>query len=145
MLTSYDNLRLSTPERAGVYGYMVGITLQVPLFNWGASDLRIQQRELATQALTLQLEGIRRSVSTEYRKTQLRLSKSDERLRSIRTSLKAAEENFMLTKAKYAAGGVLSLEVLSAQQLLTDLKLEELETIAEAELLSAKLEQITSR
>ena len=145
VLTSFDNLRLSAPERAGVYGYMVGITLEVPLFTWGASDLRIQQRELATQALTLQLEGIRRSVSTEYQKTQLQLSKSDERSRSIRTSLKAAEENFMLTKAKYAAGGVLSLEVLSAQQLLTDLKLKELETIAEAELLSAKLEQITSR
>jgi outer membrane protein TolC len=145
VLTSFDNLRLSTPERAGVYGYMVGITLEVPLFTWGATDLRIQQRELATQALSLQLEGIKRSVATEYQKTQLQLSKSDERLRSIRTSLKAAEENFALTKAKYAAGGVLSLEVLSAQQLLADLKLEELETIAESELLLAKLEQITSR
>ena len=145
VLTSFDNLRLSTPERSGVYGYMVGITLEVPLFTWGATDLRIQQRELATQALTLQLEGVKRSVATEYQKTVFQMSKSDERLRSIRTSLKAAEQNFALTKAKYAAGGVLSLEVLSAQQLLTDLKLEELETIAEAELLSAKLEQITSR
>jgi outer membrane protein TolC len=145
VLTSFDNLRLSAPERAGVYGYMVGITLEVPLFTWGATDLRIQQRELATQALTLQLEGVRRFVSTEYQKTRLQLSKSDERLRSIRMSLKAAEENFALTKAKYAAGGVLSLEVLSAQQLLTELKLEELETTAEAELSLAKLEQITSR
>jgi outer membrane protein TolC len=145
VLTSFDNLRLSAPERAGVYGYMVGITLEIPLFTWGAIDLRIQQRELATQALTLQLEGVRRSVATEYQKTQLQLSKSDERLRSIRTSLKAADENFALTKAKYAAGGVLSLEVLSAQQLLTDLRLEELETIAESEALLARLEQITSR
>ena len=145
VLTSFDNLRLASPERAGVYGYMVGITLEVPLFTWGATDLRVQQRELATQALTLQMEGVKRSVMTEYRRTQLQMSKSEERVRSIRTSLKAAEENFALTKAKYAAGGVLSLEVLSAQQLLTDLKLEELETVADAELLSAKLEQITSR
>jgi outer membrane protein TolC len=145
VLTSFDNLRLSSPERAGVYGYMVGITLEVPLFTWGASDLRIQQRELATKALALQLAGVKRSVATEYQKTQLQLAKSDERSRSIRTSLKAAEENFALTKAKYAAGGVLSLEVLTAQQLLTDLRLEELESIAETELLLAKLEQITSR
>jgi outer membrane protein TolC len=145
VLTSFDNLRLSSPERAGVYGYMVGITLEVPLFTWGATDLRIQQRELATKALTLQLAGVKRSVTTEYQKTQLQLAKSDERSRSIRTSLKAAEENFALTRAKYAAGGVLSLEVLSAQQLLTDLRLEELEAIAEGELLLAKLEQITSR
>ena len=145
VLTSFDNLRLSAPDRAGVYGYMVGVTLEVPLFTWGATNLRIQQRELATQALTLQLEGVKRSVATEYQKTQLQLSKSDERLRSIRTSMKAADENFALTKAKYASGGVLSLEVLSAQQLLTDLRLEELETIAESESLLAKLEQITSR
>ena len=145
VLTSFDNLRLSAPERAGVYGYMVGVTLEVPLFTWGATDLRVQQRELATKSLTLQLEGVRRSVVTEYQKTQLQLSKSDDRLRSIRMSLKAAEENFALTKAKYAGGGVLSIEVLSAQQLLTDLRLEELETIADADLLLAKLEQITSR
>lgn len=145
LLTSFDNLRLSSPERAGVYGYMVGVTLEVPLFTWGATDLRVQQKELATQALTLQLEGVKRSVATEYQKTRLQLSKAGERLRSIRISLKSADEHFALTKAKYAAGGVLSLEVLSAQQMLTDLKLEELETIAETELLLAKLEQITSR
>ena len=145
VLTSFDNLRLAAPERAGVYGYMIGVTLEVPLFTWGATDLRIQQRELATRALSLQLEGVKRSVTTEFRKTQFQLSKSEERLRSIRTSLKAAQENFVLTKAKYAAGGVLSLEVLAAQQLLTDLRLEELETIADSDLLSAKLEQISSR
>jgi outer membrane protein TolC len=124
---------------------MVGVTLEVPLFTWGATDLRIQQREIATKVFVLQLEGVKRSVTTEFQKTCLLLSKSDDRLKSIRVSLKAAEENFALTRAKFAAGGVLSLEVLSAQQLLTDLRLEELESIAESELLLAKLEQITSR
>lgn len=145
VLTSFDNLRLSAPERAGVYGYMLGVTFEVPLFTWGATDLRVQQKELATQVLTLRLEGVKRSVTTEYQKTELQLSKSDDRLRSIRASLKAADEHFALTRAKFAAGGVLSLEVLSAQQMLKDLKLEELETIAETELLLAKLELITSR
>jgi outer membrane protein TolC len=145
LLTSFDNLRLPGAERLGVYGYMVGLTLEVPLFTWGATDLRIQQHQLATETLGLQLEGIRRSVATEYQKARHQLAKVGERLRSLRTSLNAAGENFALTKAKYAAGGVLSLEVLSAQQLLTDLKLEELETVAEGQSLSAKLEQITSR
>ncbi len=145
LLTSFDNLRLPASERLGVYGYTVGMTLEVPLFTWGATDLRVQQRQLATQALGLQLEEVRRSVTTEYQKTRFQLAKSNERLRSVRTSLQAAAENFMLTKAKYASGGVLSLEVLSAQQLLTDLKLEELSTIAEGQLLLARLEQITSR
>jgi hypothetical protein len=66
-------------------------------------------------------------------------------LQSIRISLKAADENFVLTKSKYVSGGVLSLEVLAAQQLFTDLKLDELQTLADRQALLAKMEQITAR
>jgi outer membrane protein len=145
ILTSVDNLRLPASERSGVYGYMVGVTLEVPILNWGATDLRVQQRQLATENLALQLREVERSVNAEYRRTMLRLQNIDERLNSTRASMRSAEENFALTSAKYASGGVLSLEVLSAQQMLADLKLEELETIAGQQMLLARLEQITSR
>jgi outer membrane protein TolC len=145
VLSSGDNLRLPAPERIGAYGYSIGLSLEVPIMNWGATDLRIQQRQLATDALGFQLEAVRRSVMTEYRKIQLQLSKAEQRLLSLRASMKAAEENFELTKSKYAGGGALSLEVLSAQQLLTDIKLEEFQTLAEKQLLLARLEQITTR
>jgi outer membrane protein len=145
VLTSFDNLRLASADRAGVYGYTIGLTLEVPLFNWGATDLRVQQKQLATEGLMLQLNEVARSVNTEYRKTRLQVRRAEEALQSIQASLKSAEENYVLTKAKYASGGVLSLEVLSAQQMLTDLRLEELETTADVQLLYAKLEQITAR
>ena len=145
LLTSIDNLRLPSSERSGIFGYSVGLSLEVPLFTWGAADLRVQQKQLATDALGLQLEAVRRSVSTEYQKTQLQLKRAEERVHSLRVSLKAADENFVLTKLKYASGGVLSLEVLAAQQLLTDLKLDELQTLADRQALLAKMEQITTR
>jgi outer membrane protein TolC len=145
LLTSIDNLRLPSSERSGMFGYMVGLSLEIPLFTWGATDLRVQQKQLATDALGLQLEAVRRSVSTEYQKTQLQLKRAEERVHSLRVSLKAADENFVLTKSKYASGGVLSLEVLAAQQLLTDLKLDELQTLADRQALLAKMERITKR
>jgi outer membrane protein TolC len=145
LLTSIDNLRLPSAERSGMFGYMVGVTLEVPLFTWGATGLRAQQKQLATDALGLQVEAVRRSITTEYRKTELQLQKSHERVRSLRVSLVAAEDNFMLIKSKFASGGVLSLEVLSAQQLLTDLRLEELQTLADRQALLAKMEQLTTR
>ena len=145
LLTSIDNLRLPSSERSGMFGYMVGVSLEVPLFTWGATDLRAQQKQLATDALGLQLEAVRRSVTTDYQKTHLQLKRAEERVRSLRVSLKAADENYALTKSKYAAGGVLSLEVLAAQQLLTDLKLDELQTLADHQALLAKMEQITTR
>jgi outer membrane protein TolC len=145
LLTSIDNLRLPGSERSGMFGYMVGLTLEVPLFTWGATDLRAQQKQLATDVLGLQLESVRRSVTTEFQKTQMQLRRAEERMASLGVSLKAADENFVLTKSKYASGGVLSLEVLSAQQLLMDLKLEELQTLADRQALLAKMEQITTR
>jgi outer membrane protein TolC len=145
LLTSLDNLRLPSSERLGMFGYMLGVSLEIPLFTWGATDLRAQQKQLATDALGLQLESVRRSVTTEYRKTAFQLKRTEERAQSLRISLKAADENFLLTKSKYASGGVLSLEVLGAQQLLTDLELDELQTLADRQALLAKMEQITTR
>jgi outer membrane protein TolC len=43
VLSSGDNLRLPAPERIGGYGFSLGLSLEVPIMNWGATDLRIQQ------------------------------------------------------------------------------------------------------
>ena len=142
LLTSRDNLRLPYDERAGILGYSVGILLEVPVFNWGATDLRVQQKQRAVSGFRLQSELIRRSLISESKKIRLQLIKVRDRLRSLRDNEKSAEENFLLTKSKFLGGGTLSLEVLSAQQLLTDAKLSELQARADIQLLSAKLEQL---
>jgi outer membrane protein TolC len=88
---------------------------------------------------------LQRSFSAEFRRTQLQMRNQRERLRVIQNNITSAEDNFLLTKSKYAGGGTLSLEVLSAQQLLTETKLSELQTMADIQLLNAKMEQLTTR
>ena len=145
LLTSGDNLRLPYDQRAGILGYSVGLVVEVPFFNWGATDLRVQQRESAAKILELQSDLLRRSIAAESKKIRLGLAESRRRLVMVRNNIKSAEENFLLTKSKYLAGGTLSLEVLSAQQLLTDSKLMELQTEADIQNLSAKLERLLTR
>jgi outer membrane protein len=145
LLTSGDNLRLPRNERAGMVGFSLGLALEITLVNWGATDLRAQQKQLDADNLRLQSGMLQRSLTAEMRKTHMQLSKQHERLRSIQNNLKSAEDNFLLTKSKYAGGGTLSIEVLSAQQLLTDTKLSELQTMADIQLLAAKMEQLTTR
>ena len=145
LLTSGDNLRLPYDERAGILGYSIGLVVEVPLFNWGATDLRVQQKESTTKILELQSDLLRRSILAETMKIRLSLTESRKRLDMVRQNIKAAEENFLLTKSKYLAGGTLSLEVLSAQQLLTDSRLMELQTEADIQTLSAKLEQLLTQ
>jgi outer membrane protein len=145
LLTSGDNLRLPHDERANIIGYSLGIELEIPLVNWGATDLRGQQKQLDADNQRLQSEMLQRSLTTEVRKTYVQISRQRERLRSLRNNLQMAEDNFLLTKSKYAGGGALSLEVLSAQQVLTDTKLSELQTMADIQLLTAKMERLTTR
>jgi outer membrane protein TolC len=145
LLTSGDNLRLPHDERVSMFGFSFGVALEIPLVNWGATDLRVQQKQLDADNLRLQSELLQRFITTESRKARLQIMKQRERLRSIQNNLKSAEDNFLLTKSKYAGGGTLSLEVLSAQQLLTDTKLSELQTLADIQLLAAKMEQLTTR
>jgi outer membrane protein len=145
LLTSGDNLRLPRDERANMFGFSFGVALEIPLVNWGATDLRVQQKQLDADNLRLQTELLQRSITTEARKTRLQIMKQRERLRVIQNNSKTAEDNFLLTKSKYAGGGTFSLEVLSAQQLLTDIKLSELQTLADIQLLGAKMEQLTTQ
>ena len=107
--------------------------------------MRVQQKQLDADNLRLQSDILQRSITTESRKTQLQIVRQRERLRVIQNNIKTAEDNFLLTKSKYAGGGTLSLEVLSAQQLLTDTKLSELQALADIQLLVAKMEQLTTR
>jgi outer membrane protein len=145
LLTSGDNLRLPRDERAGMFGFSLGVALEIPLVNWGATDLRVQQKQLDADNLRLQSDLLQRSITIDLRKTQLQITRERERLRFIQKNIKSAEDNFLLTKSKYAGGGTLSLEVLSAQQLLTDTKLSELQTMADIQILAAKMEQLTTR
>lgn len=142
LLTSGDNLQLAPADRYRAVGYSLGITVDVPVFNWGATDLRVQQNRLASENLRLQSELLYRSLDSESRRLLLLLESARERLRLVRTNRGASEENFLLTKSKYAVGGSLAIEVLSAQQLLTDAKIAELQNLAEIENLKAKLDRL---
>lgn len=141
-LSSIENLRLPSDTRLSSFGFSIGIGLELPLFNAGATALRIEQREIASENLRLQFELERRSHVFEVNKIRVQISNAYARLRSIRSGMAKAEENYLLTKSKYAGGAALSLEVLSAQQLMTDSRLNELETLADIQHARARIAQL---
>jgi outer membrane protein TolC len=143
-LSSGENLRLARENRLNTIGYSIGVAFEVPILNWGATGMRIEQRELAAEDLRLQKELLRRSLTTETKKALLQSSRGRARLKVLQATIGKAEENFLLSKSKYAGGGALALEVLAAQQLLTDMKMDELQTRSDLRLLSARLERLTA-
>jgi outer membrane protein len=145
LLTTGENLRLPAAERSSMIGYSAGVSVQMPLFGWGVSGLRLKQQALVSDSLRLETAGLRRTLALGFRRARMRMAGAARRLQSIRANIKLAEENFLLTRAKYVSGNTLSLEVLDAQQLLSDAKLTELEALAELQSLAAELEKITTQ
>jgi outer membrane protein TolC len=143
-LSSGENLRLPGADRLNAWGYSIGVGLEIPILNWGATGLRVQQKELAADDLRLRIDLLQRSLSTEIRKTALQLVQAQARLVVLGETVRKAEQNFLLTKSKYAVGGALALEVFAAQQLLTDTRLDELQTGSDIRVLAARLERLTA-
>jgi outer membrane protein len=143
-LTSGDNLRLPSSERLNGLGYEVGLGIQFPILNWGATGLRTEQKELATDDVRNRMELLRRSIATDAVRLRVQLEGARERLRVLRGNLTKADDNYILMKSKFAAGASLSLEVLSAQQALTDARLAELQTLAEIRSFTARIERLNA-
>lgn len=144
-LTSGDNLRLPSSERLNGLGYEVGLGIQFPILNWGATGLRTEQKEIATDDVRNRMELLRRSIAADAVRLRVQLAGARERLRVLRGNLAKANDNYILMKSKFAAGASLSLEVLSAQQALTDAKLAELQTLADIRSFTARIERLHAR
>ena len=145
LLTSIENLKLPASERGGMVGYSLGINITGLLYNWGGTDLRVQQREAQVEFLRLQTQTLQRSLTSEFTRTQFQLANARDRLRLLRSNIGRARDNYLLTKSKFVGGGTSSLEVLNAQQLLTDAELNAVGALADIQTLTAKLQQLTAQ
>jgi outer membrane protein len=143
LLTSLENPDLE--ERMNHVGYSAGIILELPLVDWGQRSLREREQRLAAQDARYRARAYERSLAREVRSLTLQIETLERGLSDLRTRAKRAEENFVLTKSKYVGGAAPATEVLEAQQLITDTRLEELQARADILKLTARIEQILAR
>jgi outer membrane protein len=144
-LSSFDNLRLPRGERTQPYGASFGISIDHPLFSWGVPTQRILQRELDAQGARLEAQQERRRVTSEKLRIRSELEHLRGQLRQYVSTLADAEDQYALTRAQYAGGGVTALDVLTAEQLLTDAREGFAHVRAAITRSVASLEKLTSR
>ena len=144
LLTSVENLKLSGGDRYNSFGYSVGILAEFPIFDWGGRSLRKEQKELELNSLSTEGTLLERKLSGEM--SRLRLQRMNEltQLETLRRNAAKAKDLFLLTKARYAGGSALAVEVLGAQQLVNDSEVAALETSAEIQSISARIIQLTT-
>jgi outer membrane protein TolC len=96
-------------------GYSAQVTLNIPVWNWGATRSKIKQAALKQQQaeldLTLAQRTLQGNVAAAYREAQTAQAQVD----SLRGSSELSAESLRLTLLRYQAGEANALEVVDAQ------------------------------
>jgi outer membrane protein TolC len=119
-LTSMPNLRPGLPN---VFGAEVGISFTLPFITNGYYDSQYEAARLKAESVSEQNVFLKKSLITQFAQALNDYRQAKRELTTLESSLSTAEQNFILTRAKYAGGSGSSLEVLNAIQLMNQVRM----------------------
>lgn len=99
-------------------GYQLSATLDLPIFNWGATQSKVRQAQLRRDLARVELSATQRQALANlqqfYNEAQTALAQLD----VLRQSSDLADESLRLTTLRYRSGEATALEVVDAQNAL---------------------------
>jgi outer membrane protein TolC len=100
-------------------GYAAAATLQLPVWNWGANRSKVKQADLRRQQARVELSFAQRQLLGNLRTFYNQAQTARRELDSLTESAELAAESLRLTTLRYQAGEATVLEVVDAQNTLT--------------------------
>ena len=144
LLTSIQNLTAPPDERNPFWGASAGISVTGLIYDWGLNKTQVDEKQVIVQILESQLEQQRRDLAAQITQLIVLMNTTRDRLTAIRANLQKARDTYDLEKAKYAVGGALASEVLSAQRDVLDTRLSELQILNDLENYRSQLRHLTT-
>jgi len=100
-------------------GYAATATLELPLWNWGASRSKVKQADLLRDQAKVELSFAQRKAAADLKTLYSEAVTSRSELESLRQSADLASESLRLITLRYQAGEATVLEVVDAQNTLS--------------------------
>ena len=100
-------------------GYSAQATLNIPVWNWGATRSRVKQAELKREQAQIDVGVTRREIDSSVAAAYAEAQGAQAQIDSLRGSVDLAQESLQLTLLRYEAGESTALEVVDAQNTLT--------------------------
>lgn len=100
-------------------GYEATATLQLPIWNWGANRSKLKQAELRRDLAQVELSATQRQLLANLRTFYDEAQTSRRELESLNQSAELAADSLRLTTLRYQGGEATVLEVVDAQNTLT--------------------------
>lgn len=96
-------------------GYSLAATLDIPVWDWFATEHRIRQSEVRRDAVRVALSASQRRLVAALRESYGEAQTAQAQLASLDASVRTAEESLRLTRLRYTSGEATVLEVVDAQ------------------------------
>ena len=100
-------------------GYAGTATLNIPVWNWGATQSKVRQAELLRHQAQVELSAAQRQALADLQSFYSEAQMAYEHLQLLKQSTDLAEQSLRLTNLRYQAGEASALEVVDAQNTLT--------------------------
>jgi len=100
-------------------GYAATATLEIPIWNWGASRSKVKSANLQRNQAKVELSFAQRKMVADLKTLYSESQVARAELESFRHSADLAAESLRLTTLRYQAGEATVLEVVDAQNTLT--------------------------
>jgi outer membrane protein TolC len=100
-------------------GYSAQATLNIPVWNWGATRSKIKQAELKRDQAQLDLSVAQRAIQANLAAAYAEAQGAQGQIESLRSSADLSRESLRLTLLRYQAGEATALEVVDAQNTVT--------------------------
>ena len=133
------------PEGRENLGSMVQGTLNVPVWNWGATRSKVRQAELQQRQAENDLSFAKRQLQVNVNEFYVEAQAARAQLESLRGSTDLAAESLRLTVLRYQAGEAVALEVVDAQSTLAQARNAYDDGLARYRLALASLQTLTGR
>jgi len=116
-----DANQFATEDRNGLQnlGYSAVATLNIPIFSWGATQSKVKQAELQRHQAQVELSAAQRQALADLQSFYAEADTVRGQLDALQNSADLAKESLRLTNLRYQAGESTALEVVDAQNTLT--------------------------
>ncbi|HEX3663274.1 MAG TPA: TolC family protein [Acidobacteriaceae bacterium] len=136
-------LAANSPGGVRNLGYSASVTVNVPLWDWFATQNKVRQSQLRERAVQATLTNTQRLLIAQLDEYYGEARVAADQVASLQTSVDTARESLHLTRLRYSAGEALALEVVDAQNQLAQAETALADGRLRAEVARANLQTLT--
>jgi outer membrane protein TolC len=133
------------PDNAQNLGYSASATVDLPLWDWLASEHKIRQAQIRRDALKVALTATQRRMVADLAEYYDEAVVARDQLASLELSATTARESLRLTRLRYTGGEGSVLEVVDAQNALLTAETAQADGTVRYQVALANLQTLTGR